>query len=113
MKGLWWLPWCLCVWTGARADAQTPLTWEQVKAKFEAANPTLRAGQLSVQETRTQEITAYLRPNPNMTGLLDQIDPFSRNGFFPGNPYRPLGTALPAVTFDYLHERGGKRELRL
>ena len=113
MKGLWWLPWCLCVFTGAAADAQTPLTWEQVKAKFEAANPTLRAGQLSVQEARAQEITAYLRPNPNMTGLLDQIDPFSRNGFFPGNPYRPLGTALPAVTFDYLHERGGKRELRL
>lgn len=113
MKGLWWLPWYLCVFTGAPADAQTPLTWEQVKAKFEAANPTLRAGQLSVQEARAQEITAHLRPNPNMTGLLDQIDPFSRNSSFPGNPYRPFGSALPAVTFDYLHERGGKRELRL
>lgn len=113
MKGLWWLPWCLCVFNGAPADAQTPLTWEQVKAKFETANSTLRAGQLSVQEARAQEITAYLRPNPNMTGLLDQIDPFSRNSSFPGNPYRPFGSALPAVTFDYLHERGGKRELRL
>ena len=113
MKGLWWLSCCLCVFTGAAAEAQTPLTWEQVKAKFEAANPTLRAGQLSVQEARAQEITAYLRPNPNMSGLLDQIDPFSRNSSFPGNPYRPFGSALPAVTFDYLHERGGKRELRL
>jgi len=113
MKGLWWLPWCLWAGVLVRADAQTALTWQQVKEKFEAANPTLRAGQLNVQESKAQEITAYLRPNPTMTGLLDQIDPFSRNSSFPGNPYRPLASALPAVTFDYLHERGGKRELRL
>jgi cobalt-zinc-cadmium efflux system outer membrane protein len=107
MKGLWWLSWCLLGSLPICANAQTALTWDQVKAKFEAANPTLRAGQLNVQESKAQETTAYLRPNPTMTGLLDQLDPFS------GNPYRPLGNTLPAVTFDYLHERGGKRELRL
>ena len=69
--------------------AQTPLTWQQVQAKFEAANPTLRAGQLNIQESKAQEITAYLRPNPNLTAGLDQFDPFT------GNPYRPLGYAFP------------------
>ena len=33
--------------------------------------------------------------------------------FFNGNPYRPFGFLLPFVTFDYLHERQHKRELRL
>ena len=48
------------------ALAQTPLTWDQVKTRFEAANPTLRAGLLNIAESKTLETTAYLRPNPNM-----------------------------------------------
>ena len=88
--------------------AQTPLTWDQVKARFETANPTLRAGQLNIAESKTQETTAYLRPNPNLTVGLDQFEPFS------SNPYRPLGAVLlRSVAFDYLHERQHKRELRL
>ncbi len=87
--------------------AQTPLTWEQVKARFETANPTLRAGQLTISESKASEITAYLKPNPSMTFSVDQFEPFS------GNPYRPLGSLLPFVSFDYLHERQHKRELRL
>ena len=87
--------------------AQTTLNWEQVKARFETANPTLRAGQLSIAESKTLETTAFLRPNPNMTVSADQFDPFS------GNPYRPFGSMLPYVAFDYLHERQHKRELRL
>jgi cobalt-zinc-cadmium efflux system outer membrane protein len=89
------------------AAAQTALTWQQVVDKFRAANPNLRAGQLSVQESKVGEITAYLRPNPNLTMSLDQLQPFN------GNPYRPFGNALPVVAFDYLHERQHKRELRL
>lgn len=89
------------------AEAQTALTWDQVKARFEAANPNLKAGQLNIQESKAQEVTAYLRPNPNFTGLIDQLQPFN------GNPYRPLGAALPLVSLDYLHERQHKRELRL
>ena len=95
----------ICLVTAARA--QTMLTWEQVKTRFQAGNPTLLAGQNTIQESRAQEITAYLRPNPSMTATLDQIDPFT------GNPYRPFGLALPLVAFDYLHEREHKRELRL
>jgi cobalt-zinc-cadmium efflux system outer membrane protein len=89
------------------ARSQTALTWQQVKDKFEAANPSLGAAAISVQESRAQEITAYLRPNPNLNVGLDQFDPFS------GNPYRPFGYILPLISFDYLHERQHKRELRL
>jgi cobalt-zinc-cadmium efflux system outer membrane protein len=89
------------------ARAQTALTWEQLKAKFETANPTLRAGQLNISESKAQETTAYLKPNPSMTFSVDQFDLFS------GNPYRPFGSLLPFVAFDYLHERQHKRELRL
>jgi len=93
---------CLC-------HAQTPLTWQQVKDKFEADNPNLRAGQLNIQESKADEITAYLRPNPNLTAGVDQIQPFPA----PATPYRPLGYLFPLLEFDYLHERQHKRELRL
>ncbi len=83
------------------------LTWEQVKSRFEASNPNLKAGELAIQEAKAQEITAYLRPNPDFTFTMDQID------FFSGNPYRPFGYALPLISFSYLHERQHKRELRL
>ncbi|MGB9454658.1 MAG: TolC family protein [Bryobacteraceae bacterium] len=78
-----------------------------MKDKFEADNPNLRAGQLNIQESKAQEVTAYLRPNPNLTAGLDQLDPFT------GSPYRPFAYAFPLVAFDYLHERQHKRELRL
>jgi len=95
---------CVCGFAQTGAPA---LTWEQVKARFQAANPNLKAGELNIQESKAQEITAYLRPNPDFTATLDQLNPFS------GNPYRPLGSALPLISFSYLHERQHKRELRL
>jgi cobalt-zinc-cadmium efflux system outer membrane protein len=88
------------------APAQTGLTWDQVRERFRANNPNLAAGRVGVDQSKAQEITAYLRPNPDATLTLDQIDPFSTN------PYRPLGNALPLVSGSYLHEREHKRELR-
>ena len=88
-------------------SAQTALTWRQVREKFQTANPSLLAGQIGIEESKAAEVTAFLRPNPTVTASLDQIDLFS------GNPYRPLGLALPLVSFSYLHERQHKRELRL
>ena len=87
--------------------AQQALTWPQVRAKFEASNPTLRAAQIGIDESKAQEVTAYLRPNPDVTGAIDQLDPFT------GNPYRPLGFVFPYASANYLHERAHKRELRL
>jgi len=88
--------------------AQTALSWQEIRAKFEAANPTLRAGQIGIDESRAQEITAYLRPNPNLGLLADQINPF--NG---GPPHSTFGALLSVVDVSYLHERRHKRELRL
>jgi cobalt-zinc-cadmium efflux system outer membrane protein len=88
--------------------AQKALTWQEVQARFEAANPSLRAGQIGVDESKASETTAYLRPNPNLSLLADQIDPF------PGGPsHGAFAYWLPSATLTYLHERQHKRELRL
>src|SRR5947209_8751929 len=98
---------CVGLCMAGGAAAQTALTWQQVVDRFHAANPNLRAGELNIQESKASEITANLRPNPSVTASVDQLAPFN------GNPYRPLTNALPVITFDYLHERQHKRELRL
>jgi cobalt-zinc-cadmium efflux system outer membrane protein len=88
--------------------AQKALTWQEVRDKFEVANPSLRAGQIGIDESKASENTAYLRPNPNLSLLADQIDPF------PGGPaHGPFAFVLPSATLTYLHERQHKRELRL
>ncbi len=88
------------------ARAQSAYTWRQIRDKFEAANPTLQAARIGIDESRADEVTAYLRPNPTITATLDQINPFT------GNPYRPFGLALPLFSANYLYEREHKRELR-
>jgi cobalt-zinc-cadmium efflux system outer membrane protein len=84
------------------------LTWDQVRQQFEQRNPTLLAGQFNISESKAEEITAYLRPNPDFTLTADQIDPF------PGGPaHGPFAYLLPVASISYLHERQHKRELRL
>ena len=93
---------------GKSTFAQKTLTWQEVRDKFQAANPSLRAGQIGIDESRAGETTAYLRPNPNLALLADQIDPF------PGGPsHGAFAFLLPSATLTYLHERQHKRELRL
>jgi len=94
--------------SGGVAQAQHALTWDEVKARFESDNPTLRAGKLGVDESRAEETTAYLRPNPSLALLSDQIDPFPD-----GPSHGPFAYWLPSATVSYLHERQHKRELRL
>jgi cobalt-zinc-cadmium efflux system outer membrane protein len=94
--------------------AQTAFTWQQLKQKFEAANPTLRAAEANIAESKANETTAYLRPNPEVGGGLDQIHAFSTQpSAASGNSvYRPFTNTFPSASISYLHERGGKRELR-
>src|ERR1700731_1039462 len=88
--------------------AQQALTWQQVQERFATANPSLLAGQVGIEESRAQEITAYLRPNPILGVTADQLNPF------PGGPsHSTFGTVLSVATVSYLHERRHKRELRL
>ena len=90
------------------ARAQKSLTWQQVRAEFQLSNPTLQAGQIGIEESRAQEVTAFLRPNPTLGMALDQINPF------PGGPsHGPFAFLLSVATLNYLHERQHKRELRL
>jgi cobalt-zinc-cadmium efflux system outer membrane protein len=97
----------------ATVFAQTAFTWEQIRDKFAAANPTLKAAQLNIDESRAAEVTAYLRPNPNFTGTLDQINPFATVlSASSQDVYRPFTNTLPFGSVGYLHERAGKRELR-
>ena len=99
----------------ATVYGQTPFTWQQIKDKFEAANPTLKAARLNIDESRAAETTAYLRPNPSLTGTLDQINPLSTipSSISGNSVYRPLANTLPYASIGYLHERQNKRELRL
>ena len=96
--------------------AQTAWTWQEVRDRFEAGNPTLQAAQMNVQESRAQQVTASLRPNPDFTTTIDQLNPFSTQpppSGVGGDSYRPFAFALPLWSASYLHERQHKRELRL
>jgi cobalt-zinc-cadmium efflux system outer membrane protein len=90
------------------ASAQQALTWEQVKVKFEASNPALRADEINVEEMKAAEITAYLRPNPQFTFSTDGTQLVRHNGV-----WQPLAGTQYQPNFSYLHERERKRELRL
>src|ERR1022692_4230162 len=91
----------------ASPAAQQAWTWEQVKDRLELNNPTLLAGKLNISELQAEEITAHLRPNPQLGLVADQIDPFSS-----GPSHGPSAYLLSAATVSYLHERAHKRELR-
>ncbi|MGD0228873.1 MAG: TolC family protein [Syntrophorhabdales bacterium] len=84
--------------------AQQPLTWQQIRERFVAVNPTLLAGRVGIEESRAQEITAHLRPNPDFTAATDYIHPFKS--------YGALEDAQPSVSLSYLFERMHKRDLR-
>ena len=97
---------------GCLAQTAAPtrtLTWQETVDRFEANNPTLLAGKVTIDESRADEITAYLRPNPSFGVAIDQITPFGLNN----GSYRPLTNGYEYATLDYLHERRRKRELRL
>ena len=77
----------------ASAFAQKALTWQEVRAKFEALNPTLRAGLIGIDESRASEITAFLRPNPDFTLSVDGTQIAPNNGVwqpFKGTMRGPL-----------------------
>lgn len=89
------------------AFAQSAYTWQQIRDRFETTNPTLRAARISIDESRAQEITAYLRPNPDLNVATDgtQLTPYQ-------GVWRPLAGTQETSGISYLHERQHKRELR-
>jgi outer membrane protein, heavy metal efflux system len=93
---------------GLPAAAQQRFTWDEIKTRFEAANPALRADAIGIDEAKAQETTAYLRPNPQFTLATDgtQIAPYH-------GAWQPTAGTQVSPSFSYLHERQHKRELRL
>jgi len=87
--------------------AATAFTWQQIKDKFRAANPTLKAAQLNIDESRAAEITAYLRPNPDFAFSTDGTQISRYQGV-----WRPFAGTQFSPNISYLHERQHKRELR-
>ncbi|MBV8891782.1 MAG: TolC family protein [Acidobacteria bacterium] len=93
---------------GAVGQAQAALTWEQVRQRFEQNNPTLAADEVSVEESKAQEITAYLRPNPDLSLTVDGTQIAPHQGV-----WQPFAGTFESPGISYLHERQHKRELRL
>ncbi len=91
----------------ATAWGQQALTWQQVRERFVMTNPTLQAARIGIDESRAQEITAFLRPNPDFSFTVDGFQISSNMGVF-----RPLSGVLETGGLSYLHERQHKRELR-
>ena len=91
----------------AGAFAQTAFSWQQIVQKFEATNPTMKANQLNIDESRAAEVTAYLRPNPDFGLAADGTQLTRYQGV-----YRPFAGTQISPSVSYLHEREHKRELR-
>jgi cobalt-zinc-cadmium efflux system outer membrane protein len=91
----------------APTHAQTTYSWAQIKARFESANPVLQADAVNVDEMKAEEITAFLRPNPQFTISSDGTQIAPHNGV-----WQPTKGTMLVNNFSYLHEREHKRELR-
>jgi cobalt-zinc-cadmium efflux system outer membrane protein len=109
---LLWRSICMCtalaVGLTPVAAAETPMTWADVRARFEANNPTLQAGKIGIDESRAQEVSAFLRPNPQCAIALDQVG----HTVAEDSSTNPFSAATLSGNCGYLHEREHKRELR-
>ncbi len=92
----------------ALAQQQNSYTWPQIRGKFEATNPTLQADTLNVQESRAQEITAFLRPNPDLGLSVDGTQIAPNHGV-----WKPFAGTFETPSVSQLIERRHKRHLRL
>jgi cobalt-zinc-cadmium efflux system outer membrane protein len=115
LKRFWWFSLLAALGNAGLAAAQTtpqsppqPWTWEQVKDRFELSNSKLLADKLNIDESKAQEITAFLRPNPDFTLSIDGTQIAPEKGI-----WRPFAGTYETPGISYLHERRHKRELRL
>ena len=99
----------VCAVDASAQTAPAALTWAEVRARFDANNPTLRAGQLTIDESRADEVTAYLRPNPDLSigGVQWNIAGIPQDSDL--GHFQNLTTS---VSLGYLWERNHKRALR-
>jgi len=95
----------------AAALAQNPsshaYTWREIRERFDSSNPKLKAAQITIDESRASEVTAYLRPNPEFSLSTDGYQVSRNNGV-----WQPFSGVVETPGVSYLHERQHKRELR-
>jgi cobalt-zinc-cadmium efflux system outer membrane protein len=115
LKRFWWFSLLGALGNAGLGAAQMtpqsppqPWTWEQVKDRFELSNSKLLADKLNIDESKAQEITAFLRPNPDFTLSIDGTQIAPEKGI-----WRPFAGTYETPGISYLHERRHKRELRL
>jgi len=96
--------------TSAPAPAPQPQlwTWDQVKNIFESNNTTLLAGRLNIDELKAEEITAFLRPNPQFSLTVDGTQIAPSHG-----EWKPFAGTFEVPGVSQLFERRNKRHLRL
>ena len=100
----------LCAQTAAQSvtpPAQV-WTWNQVRDQFELNNATLLAGKLNIDELKAEEITAFLRPNPQFSLTVDGTQIAPHNGV-----WQPFAGTFESPGISQLFERRNKRHLRL
>jgi len=98
----------LTVVASTASAQQQSYTWPQIRDKFQNANPTLLADALNIQESKADEITANLRPNPQFGFTLDGTQIAPHDGV-----WKPLAGTYEVPSISQLIERQHKRHLRL
>lgn len=83
-------------------------TWDTVRNNFEIQNTTLLAGKLNIDELKAEEITAFLRPNPQLTLTVDGTQITPNHG-----EWQPFAGTFESPGISQLFERRHKRHLRL
>jgi outer membrane protein, heavy metal efflux system len=100
---------CALLAVGAIAQAPAQISLDQAIHLALAHNHTFKSDQTQIQQSQAEEVTAALRPNPQLSwdGLYFPLNPndFTANNL-ENNQEFDLGVS-------YLFERGGKRKRRL
>lgn len=92
---------------GRVALCQNAVTWPQIRDRMLMVNSTVAAGETGIAESRAQEITALLRPNPQINFSADGFQIAPHDGV-----WQPLSGVVLTPGASYLIERGQKRPLR-
>ena len=86
----------------------TVLSWEQIRTRFLAQNPSVLAGQITIEQSKANEVTAGLRPNPQFNLSADgfQLTPSA-------GTWRPLTGIVLTPGVSQLIERQNQRGKRV
>jgi cobalt-zinc-cadmium efflux system outer membrane protein len=98
------LPAAIC---GSLAAQTRALTWNEIRERFRANNPNLMAAGTGIQESRANEVTAGLRPNPTLSFVADEFRVIHPN------PLQPFQNSQITPVLAQLFERHNKRQLRV